>query len=912
MTQRDSQEGASTGTEGALRSAVRPGPRHELRRDVRQLLVDGAPVRLGGRAFDLLVALAARPGQVTSKDELMQLLWPREVVEENTLQVHISALRKLLGSDAIRTVAGRGYLLTLPLEGRAKAAAAPAGSPGAAPAAAASSSRLPHDLPPLIGRDSELRTLQALLADNRVVTVVGPGGVGKTRLALAAATLAQQQADAAATPVHLIELAGVAEGAPVAEAVARALGIGLPGLQAAKAELVDVLEARALLLVLDNCEHRLQEAGALVDVLARRAPRVRVLATSQQPLACRSEQVLRLASLALPQDGASLPEALASGSVALLIERVRSRDPAFALDAGNLADAVAICQRLDGLPLAIELAAARVPLLGLAGLRQRLSEHLRVVAAGPGRERETRPERQRTLRAAISWSHALLDTDERRIFRRLGAFAGSFSLAAAEAVAADPEDGETDSLDRLQALVNKSLVLVDNSTALADKPLPLRAERRARTREGPGKGPAARAGSLGEGARLRLLDSTHAFAIEQLQVAGEHGLVMQRLCDAMLAIFELSATQRGQHTGGFARARAADIGNLRAALDWLGSQPAMAWRHIELAGAAAWVWPRVGLRQEGLRRCRDALERVDAATPAALEARLQLGFARQVHRRATAEDCAAAERAATLYAQLDDRLALFHAFAILTHMRALRGEDAPAMAALEAMADAFDPTANEIQWGTYMFTSGHALWQFDRAEEALALQEQARRLHIAHPSLPAQAIWGLVCSQVEALGGRFDSALVHAQHGLDAARQLGASGRIGMLLGDMTAYLTELNRLDEAVAHAREAIDVRAQDGTLWLQLDQLAQLACACGRLREAALALGRAEVHNAWRPGWREIALRRPFELATAAVREAFAPSELRALYAQGAAMGDVEVARLTLDGAATAAHRAPEMPR
>jgi tetratricopeptide (TPR) repeat protein len=319
----------------------------------------------------------------------------------------------------------------------------------------------------------------------------------------------------------------------------------------------------------------------------------------------------------------------------------------------------------------------------------------------------------------------------------------------------------------------------------------------------------------------------------------------------------------------------------------------------------------VGLRQEGLRRCRDALERVDAATPAALEARLQLGFARQVHRRATAEDCAAAERAATLYAQLDDRLARFHAFAILTHMRALRGEEAPAMAALEAMADAFDPAANEIQWGTYMFTSGHALWQFNRAEEALALQEQARRLHIAHPSLPAQALWGLVCSQVEALGGRFDSALVHAQHGLDAARQLGSSGRIGMLLGDMTAYLTELNRLDEAVAHAREAIDVRSKDGTLWLQLDQLAQLACARRRLCEAALALGRAEVHNAWRPGRREAALRRPFELASAAVREAFAPSELQALYAQGAAMGDVEVARLTLDGAATAEHRMPEMP-
>ncbi len=868
----------SIGNAASLHGGAVQHPCYELRRDMRQLLVNGASVRLGGRAFDLLVALADRPGRVTSMDELMRALWPNQVVEENTLQVHISALRKLLGPEAIRTVPGRGYLLVLPVDGGA--IAAPTGGTSTAPPATVSAlsnlstSRLPNDLPPLIGRDSDLQALQTLLAQYRLVTVVGPGGVGKTRLALAAASWALQQANLEVGSVHLIELAGVAESAPVAEAVARTLGISLPGLHAAPAELVDVLEKRELLLVLDNCEHRLREVAELVDALARYTPRVRILATSQQPLGCRSEQVLRLESLVVPQDGVSLPEALVSGSVALLIERVRSRDPTFAIDAGNIADAVAICQRLDGLPLAIELAAARVPLLGLTGLRLRLNEQLRVLAAGPGHERETRPARQRTLRAAIAWSHALLDIDERRIFRRLGVFAGNFSLAAAEAVAADPADGETDSLDRLQALVDRSLVLVDKSQLL----------------------------SAGDGARLRLLDSTHAFAIEQLHAAGEHGLVMERLCNAMLGIFELNATQRAQHPGGMASARAPDIGNLRAALDWLSSQPTMALRHIELAGAAAWVWPRVGLRQEGLRRCRDALERVSADTPAALEARLQLGFARQVHRRANAQDCAAAERASTLYALLDDRLARFYAFSILAHMRALRGEEAPTMAALEAMANAFDPTANEIQWGTYLFTTGYALWQFNRGEEALALMDQVRPLQIAHPSLPAEALRGLADGQMAGLGCRFDAAFAHAQRGLQAARQLDASSRIGMLLGDMATYLTELNRLDEAVAHAHEAVDVRSKDGTLWLQLDQLAQLACARGRLREAALALGRAEVHNAWRPGRREAALRRPFELASAAVREAFTASELQAIYAQGAAMGDVEVALLTLGGAAT----------
>ena len=903
MTNKKSSEtAASTGTQGAWVGGSGPVPRHELRRDVRKLLVDGVPVRLGGRAFDLLVALADRAGRVTHKDELLQAVWPGKVVEENRLQVLISALRKLLGADAIRTVSGRGYLLDLLFERRAapRPPRPPMGALGAARPAAALSTRLPHDLPPLIGRDPDLLALRALLAQHRVVTVVGPGGVGKTRLALAAAISAQQQADAEARSVHLIELAGVAEGAPVAEAVARALGIGLAGLHAATAELVDVLETRDLLLVLDNCEHRLREVGELVDALARHAPRVRVLATSQLPLACRSEQVLRLASLAVPQDRATLAEVLACGSVALLIERVRSRDPAFAVDAGNAADAVTICQRLDGLPLAIELAAARVPLLGLAGLRQRLDEHLRVLAAGPGRERELRPERQRTLRAAIEWSHALLNADERRIFRRLGVFAGSFSLTAAEVVAAEPvaaepvaaepADGETDQLDRLQALVDKSLVL--------------RADRLAISGEGPGEGPAGGASSVDDGVRLRLMESTRAFALEQLEAVGETGLVMQRLCAAMLSTFDLSAEQRAQHIGGdIAQARAADIGNLRAVLDWLGSQPAMALRHVELAGAAAWIWPRVGLRLEGLRRCRDALERIDAATPAALEARLQLGFARQVHRRATAEDCAAAQRAATLYAQLGDMPTRFQAFSILAHMRALRGEEAPTMAALEAMADAFDPAGHEVQWGTYFFTTGHALAQLGRLEEATAVTEQARRMVDGHPSLSAQAVFGMASAQMEALNGRFGAAPVHAKRGLDVARRLGASGRLGMLLGDMATYLTELNRLDEAVVHAREAVEVRSNDGTLWLQLDQLAQLACARGRLREAALALGRAEVHNAWRPGRREAALLRPFELASAAVREVFTAGELKGIYAQGAAMGDVEVARLTVDDPVTA---------
>lgn len=466
----------------------------------RRRAIDGQAVVVGERAFDLLVTLAEAPGTVVATETLPQQLWPGRVVEDNNLHVHVLALRRLLGPDAIRTVRGRGYQLTRPMHTQSSPTGLQAsGDPHA------SAGNLPHLLPSLIGRDVDLQRLQQLLGLHRTVTVTGAAGVGKTSLALAAAR-EWHHPQAGAGGVWLVELASAAEHTPLAEAVARVLGIALPGLQVADDELVDVLRTRSLLLVLDNCEHRAQEAGRLVDRLARGTADVRVLATSQLALQHRSEQVFRLDTLALPRPQAPAAEARLAGAVALFLARAAAHDGGRSLAEGeqSLADVVAICEGLDGLPLAIELAAARVPLLGLQGLRQRLGQPLALLTGGP---REA-PTRQQTLRGAIAWSHALLSDEERCAFRRLGIFAGSFSATVARQVLDLPNDDEGPVLDLLGTLLGKSLLVP------------------------PVGGPGAQAAH-----RLRLLESTRSFAREQLQASGEHAVTSVRLARAMLLLY---------------------------------------------------------------------------------------------------------------------------------------------------------------------------------------------------------------------------------------------------------------------------------------------------------------------------------------------------------------------------------------
>jgi len=427
--------------------------RYTLRPLERQLLRDGQALVLGSRAFDLLHFLAGRAGRTVAADELRKAVWPERVVADNNLRVQLLSLRKLLGDDAIVNIPSKGYRFTLSLQDDA-----PPVLSTLAVAAANPQGNLPAYLPTLFDREQELQRLQALLSAHLRVSVLGAAGVGKTAFAQLAAL---EQQGRFSGGVWWVELAALTHSAQVATAVAAALGVTLRGPLPLQ-DLGRALDGRQMLVVLDNCEHLWVAVTDLADALLHSAPGVRLMFTSRRMVRCAGEQLLRLEPLPLPQ-GLDLTAARRSGAVALFDARARRADPRFVLTAANVVDVVTICQRLDGLALAIELAASRVPLLGLAGLRERLGERLRLLN---NREPHTEA-RHLTLEAALDWSHALLSDSERRVLACLGVFAGSFSMHAVQAVAADETQDVWSIQEALQTLIEQSLLAPDS----ADQPV---------------------------------------------------------------------------------------------------------------------------------------------------------------------------------------------------------------------------------------------------------------------------------------------------------------------------------------------------------------------------------------------------------------------------------------------------------
>lgn len=440
--------------------------RFELQPAARRLLAEGRDARVGARAFDVLLALVERPGRVVAKDELLAAVWPGVIVEEANLAVQISALRKVLGPGLIATVAGRGYQFTGTLEPLAAGSEAEA-APAAAPLARGG---VPRAATPIIGREAELAALAGLLATHRLVTLAGAGGIGKTRLAMAWC-----EGPGLGEPIVWIDLSALDDASQLsasqlaASVLARLQAAGMaatasaPGTATALDLLCQAIAARTLTLVLDNAEPVAGEAAALAQALLDAAPRLRLLVTSQVPLRLQAEQVFRLGTLPVPPGRATPAQALAHAAVALFVERARAADPQFELASGNVTSVVEICRRLDGLPLALELAAARVATVGVNALAAALGAALDAAggASSPlerdaadaadaaaqappgvrlgvlGEGPRDAPARQRTLRAALGWSHALLDASAQRVFRRLGVFSGGFTLAAAQAVVGD-------------------------------------------------------------------------------------------------------------------------------------------------------------------------------------------------------------------------------------------------------------------------------------------------------------------------------------------------------------------------------------------------------------------------------------------------------------------------------------------
>lgn len=418
--------------------------RYELSLTTRQLLVDGRPVSLGARTFDLLRVLFENRDRVLCKDELLQRVWHGLVVEENNLQVHVSKLRRLFGSGAIATVRGLGYRFTLePIPAR----------PTAAPPMPRTRSNLPAPLSSLIGRVEDLHRLGSLVEEARLMTLTGIAGVGKSRLAVEFATrVAGEYPDG----VWLVDLASLTNGAQVAVAAAETLGVPI-GRDVPVLDAIVRHNARCrLLLILDNCEHVLPDCAQFARRLLQSTAGVKLLITSREPLHLPGEIVYGVPALAAPRtgDAVDLESLQRCSSVALFVDRAVAAQPAFALTNANARAVARICRDLDGLPLALELAAARMRAMSVNAIVDHLSDRFRLLKGSDA----TALSRHQTLHAAIGWSFDLLSPAERALLRRLAVFAGTFSIDGAEAVGAGPGVAAADVVDLLGRLVEKSVV----------------------------------------------------------------------------------------------------------------------------------------------------------------------------------------------------------------------------------------------------------------------------------------------------------------------------------------------------------------------------------------------------------------------------------------------------------------------
>ena len=466
----------------------------------RQLLVDGHPTGLGSRAFDVLLALIERRDRLVTKNELLDVAWPGLVVEENNLAAQVSALRKLLGASVVATIPGIGYRFCAAIAGdgpRAGAAAEPRSEP---------LTNLPAPTESLIGREAELATLGMMLDEHRLVTVVGPGGIGKTRLAQ---EMGRSRRARFPDGAWWVDLAAIPGRGLVVPAIAHAAGLR-PGRGEPAEELARAIGERRMLLLLDNCEYIAQDAAQIVRTLLAGAPALSVLATSQEALKVPGEFAYALDGLVVAGVDDSPEAARGCAAVRLLERRALSVAARYRLPDSKLPLALELCRRLDGMALAIEMAAARIPLMGIETLLARLGERLELLRS-PDRGAAAR---YRTMRATLEWSFSLLSQTEKSVLARLSAFVGSFRLDAALHVASAGELDEWEALDCISALVDKSLVRVE----AADPP------------------------------RYRLLETLRLFGLEQLAAHGEreaamrdHALAMTVVADEILRAFDLEA-----------------------------------------------------------------------------------------------------------------------------------------------------------------------------------------------------------------------------------------------------------------------------------------------------------------------------------------------------------------------------------
>lgn len=594
----------------------------------RLLTREGEPVDIGGRSFDLLVALVEEPGRVIGKGELLERVWPDVTVEDGSLRFHMAALRRILGDgeDGARYIAtqvGVGYAFVAPVQRSSAESETELPPPAEASPdglAAPRSVELPTRLHPLIGRDRDLALLVRRVPETRFVTIVGAGGVGKTTLAIA---IGHALAPTFADRVAFVDLGALEDPSLVPSAIASALAIPILGEDPLRV-LLGHIRARKLLLVVDNCEHLVDAVAAILERIHDAAPEVAILATSREPLRAHGEQVHRLGSLDYPEDteGLSLAEALAFPAVELFIDRASSATSTLALDPATVRAIADVCRRLDGMALAIELAAVRGATHGVEATAKLLGE--RFSLGWPGRR--TALPRHQTLEATLDWSYDLLPESERRTLERLSVFVGPFSLEAALDVVTDEELSPDVGARALDALAAKSLLSLVRGR-----------------------------GDTG----FRLLEMTRAYARQKLATRGPAELraACRRHALHFLRLLEDASVDRFGEREGVARL-AEQLGNLRGALTWCFDVDGDHEIGVPLASASALVFLNLSSMVECRTWCARACEELpedQRGTAVELELQAALGLSLMFTRGNVPSAGAALRRALDLAVRLGDR-----------------------------------------------------------------------------------------------------------------------------------------------------------------------------------------------------------------------------------------------------------------
>lgn len=824
----------------------------------RSLYADGVPVPLGPTDFRILLALVESAGAVVAKSELVSQVWGSLAVTDNVLYFHISVLRRVLGEDCIQNEQRRGYRFVAPVRRTESRVPQTEVERRAGNLPSLWTSSAVEGPTRLIGRDEPLRTISEMLSQGRIVTLTGPGGVGKTRLALQAAHEASSPFE---DGVWLVELASLKDPDLVPGAVASVLGVKVGAKSTPLDTLQRYLARKCLLIVLDNCEHVLMACARTAEALLDAAPDVKILATSREALSCYGERVLEVPPLAVPCEGAMPARAIRSmAAVELFIERVLQADANFRIDDKALAIAARICRRVDGLPLALEMAAGWAGPLGLETLDAKLDGSLEPWL----RARSTAPPRHSTLRATLEWSHGLLSAAEQAVLRRLAVFAGGFTMDAAEAVASDSVVPKEQVFEHVANLIRKSLIAV-----------------------APGW----------RSRRFRLLETTRAFMLEELAASGDGDATRQRHAGHVLRVLERAMFEWENTSDTVWLERYGPmLDDLRGALDWaMGEQSDLA---VALAGASRPLWWELSLRAEGRQRLGAAAVRLCATTSPTLEAQLRRGLAEMlVNTSAIKAAHEELERAAILYRSLGDRLNLGGSLAVLAHLFLLldRAEEAE-QAIVEALGllEPVESLRTRAAAYSIKLCIDATLGRFNEAH--LAGEHASRLCEMAGDDRRTLLVAANLV-QLSLESGDIDSAISAGVDVAERLRDTRHSDMRGFTLGVLAAAHTARGNLDEALSAAREATPLLRDEGMLYWLFDHLALRAALDGRARDGALLAGYADAVYEKLGRTREPMGHHAMERLAAMLRDTLEDDDIAELRRLGAQLSEDQATRIAL---------------